>query len=166
MKRWYAVHTKARQESVAVDNLRRQAFQICFPQIRSAKRRNGRWQTAVEPLFPGYLFVKMDTLAQSTAPIRSTRGVIDLIRFGNELCPVPDNVITAISGAHRDEQAPLDPSDIFISGDRVRFVEGPMAGMTAIFEAKTGAERVLLLMDLLGQRNYIACSPHSIAPAA
>ena len=156
MKHWYAVHTKARQEAVAVDNLKRQAFHTYLPRIAGARRRKGRWQTAVEPLFPGYVFVQLDALAQSIAPIRSTRGVIGLVRFGDELRPVPDGVISALSQAQPDEQAPIDPTNIFKKGD----------GMTAIFEAKSGAERVVLLLDLLGRSNRIACSPHNIAPAA
>ena len=166
MKHWYAVHTKARQEAVAVDNLKRQAFHTYLPRIAGARRRKGRWQTAVEPLFPGYVFVQLDALAQSIAPIRSTRGVIGLVCFGDELRPVPDGVISALSQAQPDEQAPIDPTNIFKKGDRVQIVDGPMTGMTAIFEAKSGAERVVLLLDLLGRSNRIACSPHNIAPAA
>ena len=166
MKRWYAVRTKARQEDMAVDNLRRQAFDTYLPRIRGAKRRDGHWQTVVEPLIPGDLFVSMDISTQSIAPIQSTRGVIGLIQFGNELRPVPENVIMELSDAQVDERTPIDPAYIFKNRDRVRFVEGPMAGMTAILEAKTDAERVLLLMDMLGQRNHVACSPHSIVSAA
>lgn len=166
MKRWYAVHTKARQEGVAVDNLRRQALRTYFPRINSVRRRSGRRRMVVEPLFPGYVFVHVDTLTQSIAPIRSTLGVIGLVRFGNEPQPVPDDVIATLCEAQYDEQVPIDPVDILNYGDRVQFVEGPMAGMTAIFAAKTGAERVLLLMDLVGRNNRINCSLHHIAPAA
>lgn len=165
MARWFVVHTKARLEQVAKEHLARQTFETYLPTIRSARRRRSRWHSAVEPLFPGYLFVRLDTAAQSVAPIRSTRGVIGLVRFGNELQPVPDQVIEALATTHQgDEQTPIDPTSLFSKGDPVQFVDGPLAGMTAIFEARTGAERVAVLLSLLGRTKEVNVSPHSIAP--
>jgi len=34
----------------------------------------------VEPLFPRYLFIRVDPARCSTAPVRSTRGVSGLVR--------------------------------------------------------------------------------------
>ena len=39
----------------------------------------------------------------------------------------------------------------FKPGDAVTVVEGPFAGINAIFEAKTGRERVVLLLELLNR---------------
>ena len=38
----------------------------------------------VEPVFPRYLFVRLDFGVTNLAPIRSTLGVSDLVRFGEQ----------------------------------------------------------------------------------
>jgi len=165
MAHWFVVQTKARQEQVAREHLARQAFETYLPTVRCARRRRSRWQGAVEPLFPGYLFVRLDTRAQNVAPIRSTRGVIGLVRFGNELRTVPDAVIDALSNTHQgDDDTPIDPSSLFKQGDPVQFVDGPLVGMSAIFEGCRGTERVAVLLSLLGRTKEVKVSPHAIAP--
>jgi len=162
---WYVVRTKSRQEVSARDNLERQAFTIYLPMVRSARRRAGRWSSSIEPLFPGYLFVCIDVTAQSTAPIASTRGAIGLVRFGGEICPVPREVIDGIMALQTDRETPIDPAQVFNPGDAVMIVEGPFAGINAIFEARTGKERVLVLLDLLGRSNRIPVDPRQLIPA-
>jgi len=79
---WYVVATRPRQESVARDHLTRQGYSVLLPEISLKKRRQSRWVVVIEPLFPGYLFVQLAFGQDDTAPIRSTRGCRDLVRFG------------------------------------------------------------------------------------
>jgi len=165
MSHWYAVQTKSRQEQVALEHLKRQAFVTYLPLIKAARHRRGRWQGTVEPLFPGYLFVELDFGAQNTAPIRSTRGVIGLVRFGQEPRPVPHTIVQALLDAQSGEGDPIDPDALFKEGDRVTLVEGPMKGLSAIVQARTGKERVVLLLELLGRENRVTVLRHQIVPA-
>ena len=95
---WYAVATRPRQESVARDHLARQGYRVLLPEICLKKRRQSRWVSAVEPLFPGYLFLQLVFGHDDTAPIRSTRGCRDLVRFGAHHPPVPGMVLEALIG--------------------------------------------------------------------
>ena len=79
---WYVVATKLRQETVALQNLKRQSYEVFLPQITLRKRRRGKWQEVIEPLFPGYLFVALEAGVDDAAPIRSTLGCVGLVRFG------------------------------------------------------------------------------------
>src|SRR5512140_3205972 len=72
---WYAILTKPRRETLAEDNLRNQGYDVYLPRLQIEQRRNVRWITAVEPLFPRYLFVRAANARQSFAPVRSTPGV-------------------------------------------------------------------------------------------
>ena len=165
-EKWYVVRAKARQELVARDNLERQEFATYLPTIRLAKRRAGRWTSVVEPLFPGYLFVEVDVTVQSTAPIASTRGALGLVRFGGEIRSVPRQIIDGIMRLQSDREAPIEPMHAFRRGDPVTIVEGPFAGVNAIFQAESGKERVMLLLDLLGRSNRIQVQSHQIIPAS
>jgi len=165
MSHWYAVQAKLRQEQVAQDNLERQRFITHLPLIKGARHRRGRWQGTIEPLFPGYLFVHLDLDRQCAAPIRSTRGVVGLVRFGSEPQPVPHGIMRALLDARIKEGDPIDPDGLFAEGDHVTLVEGPMQGLVAIVQAKERHERVHLLLDLLGRENRVIVSRHQIVPA-
>ena len=164
MTDWYAIHTKPRQEYVAVENLERQSYEVFLPLIRQPRRRRGRWQTVTEPLFPGYLFSRLDLEADNIAPIRSTRGVTGLVRFGGLPCPVPADVVENLQILQESEEGVICTATLFQPGDRVSISEGPLAGLEGIFLAASGKERVSLLLDFLGKQQRIDVSRHQIAP--
>lgn len=152
MENWYAVSCKPRQESVAEEHLRRQGFHVYLPRIQVVKRRRGRWVDGVEALFPRYLFIRTDPDLCNVAPVRSTRGVNGLVRFGSHLAMVPDDVIAALQERQDPESGAL-PNDrpLFRAGESVKLVDGPLAGLEGIFCEQDGDMRVILLLDLLGK---------------
>lgn len=165
--RWYAVSCKPRQEAIAEENLLRQGFHAYLPRIRIRRRRRGQWTDAVEVLFPRYIFIRLDPLRRSTATVRSTRGVVGLVRFGGQPAVVPDAVMDALlqredaaSGLHQDNR------QAFRSGDPVRLVDGPLSGINAVFAQQDGEKRVIVLMELLGKANKVSVSRDWIARAA
>ncbi|MCX7144181.1 MAG: transcription/translation regulatory transformer protein RfaH [Proteobacteria bacterium] len=166
-ERWYAVSCKPRQETVAEENLQRQGFQVYLPRIRIRHRRRGQWLDVVEALFPRYVFIRIDPRQRSTAPVRSTRGVLGLVRFGGQPAVVPDAVMEALqqredaaSGMHEDTRAQ------FSAGEQIKIVEGPLAGMEGVFTQQDGEKRVILLLDLLGKANKVKVDRDWIARAA
>ena len=167
LDRWYVVCCKPRQEAVAEENLLRQGFHVYLPRIRITKRRGGQWVDAVEALFPRYAFIQIDPSQRSTAPIRSTRGAVGLVRFGGQPAVVPDAVIDALlqredaaSGLHQDSRP------LFCAGDIVKLVEGPLAGLEGVFEQQDGEKRVIVLLELLGKSNKVTVSRDWVARAA
>jgi len=89
MSRWYAIHTKPRQEETALAHLERQGFDCHLPRARERRRARHRYALVTLPLFPRYLFARLDLATQNTAPIRSTQGVVGLVRFGLDPAPLP-----------------------------------------------------------------------------
>jgi transcriptional antiterminator RfaH len=73
MKRWYAVYCKPREDDRAERHFDRQQFEVFRPKHRVRRKQQGRMTTLVESLFPRYLFIHIDDIAQNRAPIRSTR---------------------------------------------------------------------------------------------
>jgi transcriptional antiterminator RfaH len=79
-------------------------------------------------------------------PIRSTRGVHEIVRFDLEKpLPVADAIIEGI----RARLADRAPEPYLKPGERVRIADGPFAHLEAIFVSQDGEERVVLLMNLL-----------------
>jgi transcriptional antiterminator RfaH len=151
MKNWFLVYSKPRGEVQAQTNLERQGFPTYLPRIRQRRRRQGRPVTRIEPLFPRYLFVHLDTETDNWAPIRSTLGVSALVRFGGRPAVVPDDLVDMLR--ERDDDAGIQdlPAGDFRPGERVRIAEGPMMGYEGVLLARTSRERVLLLLEIVGR---------------
>ena len=101
-KSWYLVYTKPRQEALAQANLERQDYGVYLPKVRQMRRRRGKQEAVVEPLFPRYLFIHLDTQSDNWGPIRSTFGVASLVRFGSEPAQVPDELVAHLNLADYD----------------------------------------------------------------
>ena len=164
MNRWYAALCKPRQEMVAEANLANQGYAVYLPRLKDKHRRGGRWVDTVEPLFPRYLFVAAGLESQSLAPIRSTRGVSALVRFGGQPATVADYLIEALR-KREDPATGLHgcTRPLFAPGAHIKLLEGPLAGLEGMFAAETGDERVVVLMELLGRLNRFEVSRNCVA---
>jgi transcriptional antiterminator RfaH len=160
---WYAVQTRPRQESVAVCNLQRLGYDTYLPKIRVRKRRRQQWCKVVEPLFSRYLFINVTLGEQSTASVRSTRGVVGLVRFGTKLQSVPEHVISYLrqneendTSQRADDRWPHKPGDV------VQVLQGPFAGLSGVYQMEKDDHRALLFIELLGRRNTVVVAQQAL----
>jgi transcriptional antiterminator RfaH len=156
MARWYVIRSKPRNEGTAQAHLERQGFHVYFPRIRNPARIRGRWSHRIEPLFPRYLFLQIDSGRQSLTSVRSTVGVTDVVRFGAEYATVPDEIVQELmnradpdTGVHKLERS------LFMAGMQVRVSGGPFDGLEGVFERHDGDDRVLILLDVLGRETRV-----------
>jgi len=159
MKRWLAIHTKPKQECIAEENLTRQYFEIYQPRIKLARRRRGKWRDVIEPLFPRYLFIRLEFGKDDISPIRSTTGVVNIVQFGGQLASVPDELVDSLKV--REDPASglyLINEPIFKKGDEIIVQRGAFSGVKGIFEAVSGEERVIILLNLMGKSHRIKIS--------
>jgi hypothetical protein len=84
---WLLLYTKARAESWADINLRKQGFATLLPRVR---QRGG-----FAPLFPRYLFIGAP-VGTDFRSARSTRGVMYVVHCGENPARVPLEVIDGI----------------------------------------------------------------------
>jgi transcriptional antiterminator RfaH len=152
VKSWYLVYTKARQEETALTNLARQGYGVYLPRVRQLRKRQGRRVTVVEPLFPRYLFICLDAETDNWGPVRSTLGVASLVRFGREPARVPDELVAFLKASEGQEGLHELAKRDYQIGERVRVAEGALQGCEGILLARTGGERVVLLLDILGRQ--------------
>lgn len=153
--RWYCVHTKPRAEALALQQLQRQGFHAFLPRTRVLRLRNGRRVRGVEPLFPRYLFLRVQPQIESLAPVRSTRGVLGLVRFGERIAEVPTALVERLAGDADADGLIECAAGAPRPGDRVRILEGPLLGLEAIYRSQDGASRAVILLTLLGRDQQI-----------
>ena len=163
---WYLVHTKPRQEKCALLNLEQQGYEAYLPLLPVEKLRQGAFAVEQSPLFPRYLFVRLDTTSQgkSWAPIRSTRGVSRLVSFGLEPAKVDSRLVDAIR--ERDQGAATCLVPMCGEGETVRVVDGPFAGLDAIYQMKNGESRVMVLIELMSKPVKMSIPANAIAKVA
>ena len=114
------------------------------------------------PLFPGYCFCAVHT-EQSISPIRSTPGVLSVVRFGQAVTYIDAMVIDRIKKA--EAYLIENPIDRPIqAGDKVRIMDGPLAGLEGL-ASKTGQKRIEVLIEMLGQQQRLRCDRGQIAKA-
>ncbi|UUC48961.1 transcription/translation regulatory transformer protein RfaH [Pseudomonas citronellolis] len=153
-KQWYLIQCKPRQDMRALENLERQGYRCLLPMHQIERLQKGKLQQISEPLFPGYLFIQLDRLEDNWLPIRSTRGVTQVVNFGGRPTSVPSTVIDKLLYAE-----PL-AKPLLVAGDRVRLHDPNFQEIEAIFMERNGDERVLLLLKLL-QREIVVKVPLS-----
>ncbi|RKR06305.1 transcriptional antiterminator RfaH [Kushneria sinocarnis] len=155
--RWYAIQCKGGESFRAAEHLTRQGYQLFHPVIDIERRQRGRIRTVREPLFPWYLFIRLDRLSDNWRPIRSTRGVLKLVAFGNEPTPIPDELIDTLRHHARsvDEEG---REHYFRPGDRIEITEGPFREMEGVFFDRKGEERVIVLLNILQREHQMQFS--------
>ena len=143
---WYLVHCKPREDARALEHLERQQFHCYRPMQISEVLRDGHWYRRSEPLFPRYLFVRLDCARDSWYAIRSTRGVHQIVQFNSYPLPVRDEIV---DGIRARLAAPAVREPCLRPGERVQITEGAFSEFEAIFVANEGGQRVVLLLNVL-----------------
>jgi transcriptional antiterminator RfaH len=167
MKRWYAVYTQPRNETLATEHLARQDFESYCPQYLKRRSHAGRIDLVSSPLFPRYVFVAFDIEAARWQAIRSTRGVIDLVKNGVDPVPVPDFVVSEIHAREDENGFVLLGNHLKLTrGDKFSIAAGPFTGHVAIFEARRDSTRVIALLSLLGSERMVELPVDAVAPVS
>ena len=113
-------------------------------------------------LFPGYIFIHLDKKTDNWSPIRSTKGVVNFIRFGVIFAQVPNNVIEFIKTNQLITTEKLKNINNFKPDDKVQITDGVFKNCLAIFKSYKSDERVILLMNILGQQQAITIKQESV----
>ena len=154
MKKWYLIKTKPKQEKIAIANLQNQNYHVYCPFAKINSK--------VVVLFPGYLFIHLDEIQENFSPIRSTKGVLNFVRFGLSYAKISDKIINFIKYNEQNTTDKIKRLNDFKVGDRVEITEGVFKNCIAIFQSLKSDDRVLLLINLIGQQQSIKIKKKSV----
>ena len=154
MKNWYLIKTKPRQEKKAKQNLENQGYVAFYPITKINNK--------LVILFPSYLFVQLNEKTQIFSPIYSTQGVSYFVKFGLNFAKVPTSVIKFIKTNQHITTEKLINLNKFKPGDKIQIIDGAFKNWVAIFKCYRPDERVILLMDLLGQEQSFSLNKESV----
>jgi transcriptional antiterminator RfaH len=161
---WFAVHAKPYREDVAAQNIARLDLEVFLPKVKRESLVCGVPREVIKPLFPGYLFARFCP-ATSLPLIRYARGVLRIVSCGDVPLPVDEAIIREIrsrigaDGYVRLEDRTLRP------GERVLVRDGPLRGLTGIFESELDdRERVILLLEAIEYQARVVIERRCLSP--
>src|SRR5262249_25169327 len=113
-----------------------------------------------------YLFTAFDVGDSGWRAVRSTRGVIDLVRNGVDPVKVPPAIIEQMR-ARQGEDGFIQVSRKLniLRGSRIRIEAGPFTDYEAIFDTQRDNDRVIALLSLLGRKVVVELPGAAVAPA-
>src|SRR5689334_15212746 len=143
---WAVVNTHPHKEHIAVENLQRQEFIPYCPLIKRRQRHARRVTELLRPLFPGYLFVKMNPDLTHWRPMLSTFGVRNVVRCGEKVSLLDDAFVQAIRAREIDGVISR-PASPYQMGQEVRVSGGAFDGLVATIIELHAPDRLTVLMQ-------------------
>ena len=150
MKLWYLIQFKPNAHRLAQRNLKRQDFEVFLPMQEITRRKASRFVSELRPLFPGYMFVGVDSRSAPWRTINSTIGVSRLVSFDGTPKPLPLQLISSLM-SRCDASGTLLPPKTLNVGDAVDVLSGPFANFVATVEKVDAQQRIWLLIEFMGQ---------------
>jgi transcription termination/antitermination protein NusG len=147
---WYAIWTRSHCERLVAQQLTAKGFQPFLPEMAVRARKPETAASVQRPMFPGYLFLKHSMEKRSYIEILKARGVVRILEGGwNRLTPIDDEEMLAVERV-LESGATVLAHPYFNQGDRVRVVEGPLAGIEGLFvRDKKNRGRLVVSVKLL-----------------
>jgi transcriptional antiterminator RfaH len=163
---WYAVQTHPRCEAKAVEHLGRQGYETYLPRYVRKIRHARKTEQVARPLFPRYLFVRLNLATQGWRSIRSTIGVSDIVCLGDKPTPLPDGVLDGLK-AQEDAEGFVQflNADAFKKGDSILVLSGPFAQQLGLCDSITDNQRIAILLDLLGRKVRVVLDVEAVEAA-
>jgi transcriptional antiterminator RfaH len=163
-ERWYVVHTQRHAEGRAISHLEHQGYRIFCPRTRKTVRHARKATSTLAPLFPNYLFVQLDVARDHWHSVNGTRGVIRLISQGETPQPVPFGIVESLQ-ARMSADGAMDWAPSLKIGQAVRIADGPFVDFVGTLEHLDAADRVRVLLEILGRSVSVALRCEDVVPA-
>ena len=143
---WYAIRVRTGAEARLKTSLEQKGSEIFLPTWLDCRQYSDRIKKIQSPLFPGYLFCRLDV--EKRLPILTTPGVESIVHIAGVPQPIEDSEIEAIQRAVNANLNAV-PWPYLKSGDRVRVVFGSMSGVEGQLVTVKGKDRLVLSVEIL-----------------
>lgn len=145
---WYAVQTYPRHEKRVCEDIGLRALESFLPLYETVHRWKNGCKVRVElPLFPGYLFVKLDP--RERYKVLGLPGAVSIVGSASGPWPLPEVEIEGLRASLHARK--FKPHSYLAVGQKVRIKSGPLANMTGFLVREAGGVRFVLSVEMIGQ---------------
>jgi len=164
-RQWFVIQTKPGNEHRVEVNLSNQEMEVFLPLLESFQYSSQKMIQRIKPLFPNYLFAKLDIEAHYYK-VKWTRGVSKILGIGSEPTPISEKVIQTIK-ERMGENNLVRLDDGLAQGVVVQFTSGPFKDLMGVFDKKmSDGKRVKVLLNLIGVDVPVQVSRYQIKKVA
>ena len=143
---WYAVQVRCHAEKNVSRMLEALGFEQYLPLYFESQRWSDRVKQLELPLFPGYVFCRLDV--PHRRPVVTVPGVVSIVGFGSTFAPIPDDQISAVRSIVHSG-LPSTPWPFLQEGERIRVSAGALEGVEGILVRIKSDYRVVVSVPLL-----------------
>ena len=154
---WYLVQTKPNAHLIASKNLRQQNYEVFLPMILQTSKTTRKFVSRAVPLFPGYLFVKINNTKIKWTSINATRGVSRAVTLDGKYRPINHQIIEGLK-CRCDNKEFILPYSGINPGDKVRIEQGPFSNFICEVENIEDNQRLSVLIDFMNQKTLTQVS--------
>jgi len=145
-RQWFAAYTSSCHEKRVAEHCCVREIEYFLPVYQSTRRwKNGSTVNLARPLFPGYVFVRLNVTHR--VRVLELPGVVSIVGAARQPAALPDADIEALRNDIHLLNA--EPHPYLKVGDRAKIRKGPLAGMTGILARKKNSLRVVLTLELI-----------------
>ena len=157
---WVALTVIPRKEGVTAKTLRLRGYESFLPMYSVKRRWSDRMKTVELPLFPGYVFCRLNPLYR--LPVLKISSIMGIAGPARAVEPVPDKEIAALQAVCRPGNQ-IVPYPFLTVGAKVRIQEGPFKDLEGILLEEKPA-RLVLSVVLLQRSLAINIDREWVAP--
>jgi|ERR1700674_3857029 len=143
---WFALQVRMRHETGVADHLQSKGYEWFLPLYKARRRWSDRVKEVDSPLFPGYLFCRLNP--HDRLPILKTPCVTQIVGYNHVPVPVDEQEIEAIRRLIASG-VPNFPCAYLEVGSKVRIEAGALRGLEGILTELKGKRRLVLSIMLL-----------------
>ena len=158
---WFAILARSGREKYATMLLENGGFECFLPISKSTRKWSDRMKDIDVPLFPGYLFCRMNP--NDRLPVLTTPGVIQIAGIGKMPIPVEEHEILAVRQIEKSGLAAM-PWPYLRVGNTAKIEEGPLRGVTGIVVKIKSALKLVLSIELLQRSIAVEIDRNWISP--
>jgi transcriptional antiterminator RfaH len=148
--RWHVCHTRPRCEKKFAALLAAEHFEHYLPLIASVRRYGAQTKRFSKPLFPGYVFARIDRDRKSRVYQQDLLArvitVEDEAKFLHQLADVKLIVASGLE---------LSLHPLIKRGSMVRVVSGPLRGLVGVVDDPANPKGIVLAVDVLQQGLHV-----------
>jgi len=156
---WFAVRVRSNYEKPVSTALRGKGFEEFVPMYRAKRHWSDRTKVIDLPLFPGYLFCRLDL--NRRLPLLTTPGFLYLVGKGKSPEPVAEDEIMAIQSVVRSG-IPVLPGASVAVGQKVCLERGPLRGVEGVVAKIADQHRIFVNVTLLQRSVSVQVDPEWI----
>ena len=157
--RWYVIHTYSGYENKVKTDLEKTVknreledyfFEIIVPMEEQIEIKEGKRETKLKKVFPGYVLIKMIVTDSTWYIVRNTRGVTGFVGSGTNPIPLTDDEIRAMGF----EEVPVNVD--YSIKDSVKIIGGALEGFVGtVEEINKEKGKVKVIVSMFGRETPV-----------